>query len=250
MYYGKIKQIHGRMLKEGLFPAKIENALDIGSGEGCTLLYLKENHEKSGKNTPLNLHAIEPSSRCLKTLKEFGINVISNDVDSDWHKKYKHKFDFIIMRHVLEHFMDPVSVLKKVSSSLTKDGLVYIAVPNSMNPQLPLNKTFFRAVHTFYFSRISLHNVINLSNLEIMHLSASPKDSPHEIYALCRKSRKAVPPVILNDEFFLQKEVLSNSYKKEKSFKFKIDNSINNLKNHTKRRIIKLIPSGIKRAVI
>ncbi|MEK6900581.1 MAG: hypothetical protein AABX05_05640, partial [Nanoarchaeota archaeon] len=134
-----------------------------------------------------------------------------------------------------------------VSSSLAKEGLVYIAVPNSMNPQLPLNKTFFRVVHTFYFTRISLQNVINLSNLEIVGFSSNPKDNPHEIYAICRKSRGAVPPVILKDEYQVQKKILSDSYSKQNSFKFKINNSIINLKNALKRMAVRSIPLGLKK---
>jgi len=42
----------------------------------------------------------------------------------------KIKYDIIFLRHVLEHNHNPLSFLKKLSSHLTDEGLMYIEVPN------------------------------------------------------------------------------------------------------------------------
>nr|WP_284675661.1 class I SAM-dependent methyltransferase [Helicobacter colisuis] len=44
--------------------------------------------------------------------------------------KIKHKVDFILFRHLLEHINTPLSFLKEVASLLHDDGVAYIEVPN------------------------------------------------------------------------------------------------------------------------
>ncbi len=43
----------------------------------------------------------------------------------------KLKFDFINISHVLEHVPDPINFLKKIYSILSKDGVIYLNLPNT-----------------------------------------------------------------------------------------------------------------------
>ena len=43
------------------------------------------------------------------------------------------KFDLIIMGHVLEHVEDPIGILSLFSKYLSKDGIIWAAVPNAMS---------------------------------------------------------------------------------------------------------------------
>ena len=62
-------------------------------------------------------YIIEPSIEYKSRIEQKGIKFISNDIDSDWDKSFYGYFDFIIMRHVLEHFSRPDLVLSSRSLS-------------------------------------------------------------------------------------------------------------------------------------
>jgi len=99
--------ILSRLTKWKHLPSNVENLLDIGSGAGQNLIDFKQQYPSA------NLFAIEPSPDSHKHLSSINAKVISRDVDSDWAADNTHKYDFVIMRHVLEHFLDPVAVMKK-----------------------------------------------------------------------------------------------------------------------------------------
>jgi 2-polyprenyl-3-methyl-5-hydroxy-6-metoxy-1,4-benzoquinol methylase len=160
-----------------------KTVLDIGCGMGHSLIYLKNNLFKDAA-----YHAIEPSETCISYLKSKGINVLTNDVFSDWNTRSDQKFDLVIMRHVLEHFNDPVEILKKVNSVLSDDGVLYLAVPDAMNPTKPLRTNYFRVVHVSYFSKKSLTNVLKLVSLNPVRIVEGDVHEKYEIFAFCKKS--------------------------------------------------------------
>ena len=41
-----------------------------------------------------------------------------------------HKYDIVIMSHVLEHTIDPLATLQDISKFINSDGILYVAVPN------------------------------------------------------------------------------------------------------------------------
>ena len=123
-------------------PSNIESLLDIGSGAGQNLIDFKQQFPSA------NLFAIEPSPDSHEHLSSINAKVISSDVDSDWEEGDSDKYDLVIMRHVLEHFLDPLAVMKKVRKVLSRDGLLYLAVPNNLKPTKNLEGRWFRVVHT------------------------------------------------------------------------------------------------------
>lgn len=135
------------------------SVLDIGSGPGWTLVaardYLQSTH----------LAAIEPSPSSIKEMEQRGIDIIATDVDDDWHIDRAQKYDLVIMRHVLEHFLDPISVLTKVRQVLKPEGVLYVAVPDMMHPIRSLNAFWFRAVHTYYFAIPTLAAICAMAGL-------------------------------------------------------------------------------------
>lgn len=72
------------------------------------------------------------------------------------------KFDIITMFHVLEHFADPVGVLRDCLAKLAPDGIVYVEVPNRNDALLTLFESkeyrarYFFHDHLQYFCRHSL----------------------------------------------------------------------------------------------
>ncbi len=88
------------------------------------------------------------------------------------------------MRHVLEHFMNPIESLIKISAHLSNNGIIYIAVPNMMNPKGSLTNSWFRTVHTFYLSRTTLSSIASIANLQPIEI----KSENHELWAVFKKT--------------------------------------------------------------
>jgi len=180
--YVTAKQVVKRLTEQKMLPENPKNVLDIGSGMGWLSVYIKNHVYPNGA-----FHAIEPSLHCQENLKNNGIEVITGDIDSDWNSSSTKKYDLIIMRHVLEHFMNPVDVLKKVADSLSENGVLYIAVPNTNRPGTPMQEKFFRVVHTYYFTPESIKNCFNLAGLELLNLTENDSDNPYEMYCIVKK---------------------------------------------------------------
>ncbi|MAK78221.1 MAG: hypothetical protein CL992_03000 [Euryarchaeota archaeon] len=183
--YATVKIVARRLQRHSAVNPDAEAMLDIGSGMGWNLDYMKKNLYPEA-----DLYAIEPSEHCRENLEGLGVSVVTDDVDDDWDLKSDQKFDVVMMRHVLEHFMDPVAVLQKVARKLSDDGIVYIAVPNAGFPGIPFAKHFIRVVHTYYFTIHSLRNTLAKAGLKVDVIAEKDPDNKHEIYLIASKTEK------------------------------------------------------------
>lgn len=151
------KVINRRLEKYRCFRNKT-SILDIGAGSGDTLEWLKINHPSLQRYA-----AIEFSEQSLQKIREKPyIELLSEDFDSPWHRT---PFDIIILRHVLEHFLNPIDALKKIKQCVPAGSYIYIAVPDMMDPRGKLEEFWFRWVHTFYFSEQTLMRICALTEL-------------------------------------------------------------------------------------
>lgn len=182
-----IEQVAARLKERGLL-RRFGAVLDLGSGMGHALTYLRSHHEPDAR-----YDAIEPSETCKQHLIGEGFGHLSDDVYSDWDRDKAGRYGLVIMRHVLEHFDDPLIVLKKVREVLSDDGLLYIAVPDALHPTKPLRSHFFRVVHISYFSRHSLKAMLERSGLEVIDIVEGDRHASHEIFAVCRKGAVKEP---------------------------------------------------------
>lgn len=214
--YASIKIILARFKGHQIDLGNPEHIIDIGSGMGDSLFYLRDNGFSKAK-----LYSIEPSEFCAQHLRENGIEVISRDVESDWEKEYVGKFDLVIMRHVLEHFLDPLAVMQKMAKILKPNGIIYIAVPNSKKPTRLLKSSFFRVVHTYYFSTISLTNLLTKSSLKSTYMVEGDQYEKFEIYAICQLDSENVQVQIFPEEFEVQKRIYDDHAKKEWYFRLR-----------------------------
>lgn len=141
--------------------------LDIGAGYGNTL-------DVFGNIKGVTLAAIEASDGGNKKMQEKGIDVIARDVElEDWHLSREGEFDLVILSHVLEHLLDPIGTLKKIAHVLSSEGILQIEIPNMMEPAGSLEKFYFRAVHTYYFSTATLVQAAKMAGLEIVDIDES-----------------------------------------------------------------------------
>lgn len=83
-------------------------------------------------------------------------------------------FDLIYMEHVLEHIIDPVSVLKCIKKILKINGLLFISVPNhnSLLSQI-LNYRwawFCPPEHLYYYNAKALTQLLESNEMEILQV--------------------------------------------------------------------------------
>ena len=173
--------------------AVFSRILDVGCGYGGLLATLAD-HGHGRKICA----AIEPSATCQRHLnKDSRIQIIGDNIEQSWPDN-DGPFNLIILRHVLEHLADPAACLKKISENLSEDGLLYLAVPDMMNAKGSLEKYWFRAVHTFYFSRATLEHVCRTAGLSVLLI----RSEKHEIWGILGKAYEATgePPRVYREQ--------------------------------------------------
>ena len=94
--------------------------LDIGCGTGAYLALMKR--------LGFVVQGVEPDKGAALYAQRSGFKVIHGTFEkASYPENY---FDIITMWHVLEHFNNPVAVLKKIGKILKDDGQLLIGIPN------------------------------------------------------------------------------------------------------------------------
>ena len=188
------------------------NALSIGAGKGCVLRLLKRQFEN------IDCSAIEPSEECRKYLSEnFGYSILADDIGSNWDDGIEDVFDIIVLRHVLEHLLDPIDSLNKVRNSLNDSGIAYIAVPDMMYPKGSLKRYFFRAPHVSYFSKSTLSYFLNKACLEIIEI----KEQDGELWCIVKPGNEDKTKTIPADNSSIQLNMIRKYKKSQRISEFK-----------------------------
>jgi 2-polyprenyl-3-methyl-5-hydroxy-6-metoxy-1,4-benzoquinol methylase len=85
---------------------------------------------------------------------------------------HTYAYDVILMRHVLEHLPNPVSVLKQLRSSLKPGGLIIVEVPSAASTWKRLMGTlwtgYFYPYHIAVFSEVGLRHIFSRSGLDVV----------------------------------------------------------------------------------
>jgi 2-polyprenyl-3-methyl-5-hydroxy-6-metoxy-1,4-benzoquinol methylase len=109
----------------------IRRILDVGAGTGSNLHALKQLHPQA------HAAAITCSYLEAAQLEKLADQTIVADLNqlidsSAWQTigLGDDRFDLILLSHVLEHLQEPAQVLESISSLLSADGLLLIALPN------------------------------------------------------------------------------------------------------------------------
>jgi len=118
-----------------------DDILDIGCSDGKTLKYLKENYK-------VNLYGIEPDLELVKDADNYG-NIFGGTVE-DWLYISHQEFDSIIMADVIEHLLEPWTVVREVTKRLKKGGSIYASIPNFFHASVMFN--LFSCGSFAYFS--------------------------------------------------------------------------------------------------
>lgn len=147
--------------------------LDVGAGLGLFLSLAKEND--------WDVYGTEVSDYALSNLKSsLGPNIFSGfieevDIPSE-------SFDVVTLWHVLEHTTNPLSCLTQVKRILKKNGLVFVAVPNTNSLFLFFRKLFKRESqflfdekthepHLYFFSPKTLKEMVAKAGFKVIENS-------------------------------------------------------------------------------
>ena len=144
--------------------AKGDRIMDVGCGTGNLLSKLK----KAGFT---NIVGMDPSPLCKKVAaKEFGVKVITSTIEV--YKGDKKKYKLIMFNSVLEHLVDPKSVIEKIAKHIADDGYLFLTVPDIDNTQYDVKEPYaeFSTEHINFFSRRSLHILLKqFTSVEITY---------------------------------------------------------------------------------
>lgn len=139
----------------------VKKVIDIGCGPGGVLYYLNQ------KFPIWEINGITAPSDKDKMIK--GINVIYDDFEN---YSFKEKYDFAILCHVLEHFINPLDALNKINSILNNDGILYIEVPSFLYAEVRSDPQFC-PVHLSYFSKKKIIQLLEYNGFKILKIKES-----------------------------------------------------------------------------
>jgi O-antigen biosynthesis protein len=150
-------------IKEGM------DILDIGCANGTTLKYIKDN------NSGVSLCGVEPCKRLAKQAKQYA--KVHNCTVEKFLKRHRHKYDIIIMADVIEHLLDPWTVVRDMGKLLKTGGYIIASIPNVLNCTVIINLfkygTFgyhscdiVNKEHIRFFSSIDMMELFRIAGLK------------------------------------------------------------------------------------
>jgi 2-polyprenyl-3-methyl-5-hydroxy-6-metoxy-1,4-benzoquinol methylase len=143
-----------------------DSILDIGSGRGWMLYFLKKYFRyKVAIGTQISDAAYNFSKDKLK------LEIYHQDLLAiKWHKN----FDLITLWHVLEHVESPEAYLQKIRELLKKNGHLVVEVPNYDSWTSVLTKEYWLALdlkhHRTFFTPETLELLLKKYNFKIKRL--------------------------------------------------------------------------------
>ena len=153
-----------------------QKILEIGAGAGNTLLFIKESN-LAKEVMGIELMEIANSNQNNPLIDKFQIaNIEHENIQAP--DEY---FDIIICADVLEHLVDPWSIIDKVSRCLKKDGLLIVSIPN-IREWKTLGKVIFQGdfsyqssggimdkTHLRFFCKKNIYQMLNTPVLSTIY---------------------------------------------------------------------------------
>ncbi|MFH0969415.1 MAG: class I SAM-dependent methyltransferase [Patescibacteria group bacterium] len=156
-----------RALKIFFIAPNAKSVLDIGSGRGWMLYFLKKYFKyQVAAGTQISENAYKFSKEKLK-LEIYNQDLLELD--------FGRNFEVITLWHVLEHIADPEAYIEKISEMLENNGILLIEVPNFNSWSRILSKSYWLALdpthHLTFFTQDSLKLLLEKYNLKIKQSS-------------------------------------------------------------------------------
>ena len=154
------------------------NILDVGCSTGVLGKYLK----KSKKAT---VSGVDVANTAIIQAKKVLDEAFCVDIERENSLAFKEKsFDIIICADILEHLLDPLSILKKLKKYLKDDGYFILSIPNIANLKIRSNLLFGKFeytkigildnTHIRFFTRNTAIKLMQNANLIIKKIDYIP----------------------------------------------------------------------------
>jgi len=127
----------------------------------------------------------DPSPHSDIAAEKYRINVAKEMFRPDL---FSRKFDCVVMRHVLEHVLDPISFLRSVRSVMADNGLMAVEVPDGVHLLRNGMAWAFYHEHLSYFSVPSLREVVRSAGFTVFRT----RSGDGVIYLLARRTHRPV----------------------------------------------------------
>lgn len=150
-----------------LYP-KAKSILDVGSGRGYMLFFLKKYFNfKNAVGTQISYPAYKFSKEKLE------LEIYNNDL---LEIKLDQKFDIITICHVLEHLKNPEEYVKKFYELLNNNGKLTIEVPNYNSWTRKITGKYWLSYdfenHLYFFTHTSLAGLLKKYDLKIKKINS------------------------------------------------------------------------------
>lgn len=176
VYSPKFQQYYqsGRGEMLDLVPATAKRVLELGCGSGAFGQALKARGVEEVVGIELQA---EPAAEAARKLDR----VIVANVDLAFPELPLEYFDCIVCNDVLEHLVDPWSVLRKLAASLKPRGVVVASIPNVRHHKL-VRRLFWSGqwryedagildrTHLRFFTRETAMELLVTAGLEVEHV--------------------------------------------------------------------------------
>lgn len=196
------------------FIRKQNNLFDVGCGRG---FFLDE-----ARRMGWTVAGIDSSTSMVSYAREkLHLNVDQGDILN--HKKHN-KYDVITLHQVIEHFDDPIRLLRTCYGLLNTKGYVYIATPNINSLSSRVQKERFDHLippeHLSYFSQKILKAVLEAIGFQFIYSGywSYPADLGGIIKSLIKRPRTSQQGLL--SDTLLNNDEPRDIVKKIKSFLF------------------------------
>lgn len=129
-----------------------KKVFEIGCGAGGIL--------KAFKDRDCQVFGCDYGKEYLRKGKKEGLELVEGDSSA---LRNFGKADIVVLNHVLEHFFNPITEVKKISSLLKPSGILYIAVPGLLNHRKSYGslRWYLQNAHVYNFYFSSLEYILN-----------------------------------------------------------------------------------------
>jgi len=184
-----------RALKIFFIKPNAKSILDIGSGRGWTLYFLKKYFKyRIAVGTQISENAYKFSKEKLR------LEIYDKDL---LELNFSNKFDIITLWHVLEHISDPEMYLEKIHKLLDDHGLLLIEVPNFNSWARKLTKNHWLSLdikhHLIFFTPAALVNLLNEYNFKVKSLNTFSLE-----YSTFTSVQSIVNLITNSDDYFFE----------------------------------------------
>lgn len=157
---------------EPLLPSTIDSVLEIGCGEGNTLLWLRESKAAAV------CRGVELLREAAERAKLKGLDVRVADVERE-DIPFAEQFQIVLCLDVLEHLRDPWATLRRIGGSIRPEGWLIASIPNIAHVSI-LSDLVFRdnwsyaeagildRTHFRFFTRRTARQLLSGAGLEVV----------------------------------------------------------------------------------